>query len=72
MCCCIYPSIKVLFCLWLYYPEYKGALLLDQIFGEYIDKGYLMSKSICGKVFELTGIKDRDIEGFQKNQVKII
>ena len=46
----IYPFLKVFFHLWLYYPEYRGALLIDQLFGKFIDLAFLKTNPIGGKV----------------------
>ena len=55
----IYPTLKLLFALWLYYPEYRGALLLDQQFGKFIDIGYIKVSPVAGKVLSKFGIPDR-------------
>ena len=62
----IYLFLKVSFHLWLYYPEYRGALLLDQLFGRYIDIIYLKGNIIAGKVLNKIGIPNRDEEGVKK------
>ncbi len=62
----IYPFIKVSFHLWLYYPDYRGALLLDQLHGKYIDLIYIKVNTIAGKVFDKIGIPNRDEEGTRK------
>ena len=58
----IYPFLKVVFHLWLYYPEYRGALLLDQKFGKFIDKIFLVINPIAGKLLNKIGIPKRDSE----------
>ena len=55
----IYPTLKLLFALWLYYPEYRGALLLDQKFGKFIDIAYLKVSPVAGKVLSKFGIPNR-------------
>ena len=55
----IYPTLKLLFALWLYYPEYRGALLLDQKFGKFIDIAYIKVSPIAGKVLSKFGIPNR-------------
>ena len=55
----IYPTLKLLFALWLYYPEYRGALLLDQQFGKFIDIAYLKVNPVAGKILSKLGIPDR-------------
>ena len=62
----IYPTMKTLFHLWLYYPEYRGALLIDQKFGGFIDKIYLRINPLLGKVFSYLGIENRDTDAQAK------
>ena len=62
----IYPFLKVLFHLWLYYPEYRGALLLDQMFGKFIDLVFLKANPIGGKLLTKIGIPNRDNAGENK------
>ena len=62
----IYPFLKVFFHLWLYYPEYRGALLIDQMFGKFIDLVFLKANPIGGKVLTKIGIPNRDIAGDNK------
>ena len=62
----IYTFIKVAFHLWLYYPEYRGALLLDQLFGNYINLIYSKANPIAGKIFSKLGIPNRDEVGERK------
>ena len=56
----IYPTLKILFHLWLYYPEYRGALLLDQQFGRFIDLAFFLFFSIIG-ILSIFGVFIRDI-----------
>ncbi len=62
----IYPFLKVCFHLWLYYPEYRGALLIDQMFGKFIDLVFLKANPIGGKVLTKIGIPNRDNAGENK------
>ena len=62
----IYPFLKVFFHLWLYYPEYRGALLIDQMFGKFIDLVFLKANPIGGKVLTKIGIPNRDFAGENK------
>ncbi len=66
ICKKIYPVLKTLFVLWLYHSEYRGALLLDQQFGKYIDKAYLTINPIAGKFLAKIGIPNRDTQGETK------
>ncbi len=60
ICKKIYITLKLLFHLWLYYPEYRGALLLDQQFGKFIDLAFLKTNPIFGKLLTLVGLPIRD------------
>ena len=62
----IYPFLKVFFHLWLYYPEYRGALLIDQMFGKFIDLVFLKANPIGGKLLTKIGIPNRDNAGENK------
>ena len=65
----IYPIIKTLFHLWLYYPEYRGALLIDQIKGDLIDKIYRNTNPLLGRAVSFLGIVNRGEEiSKQKNE----
>ena len=65
----IYPIIKTLFHLWLYYPEYRGALLIDQIKGDLIDKIYRNTNPLLGRAVSFLGIINRGEEiSKQKNE----
>ena len=66
ICSKIYPTLKLLFHLWLYYPEYRGALLLDQQFGKFIDLAFLKANPILGKFFTLFGLQIRDTAAIAK------
>ena len=62
----IYPVFKVIFHLWLYYPEYRGALLIEQKCGTLIDKIFMRTNPLVGKIFSYLGIENRDAEAFMK------
>lgn len=66
ICKKIYPTFKILFHLWLYYPEYRGALLIDQLYGRFIDLAFLKINPIVGKLFTILGIPNKDTEGESK------
>ena len=66
ICKKLFPTLKVLFHLWLYYPEYRGALLLDQKFGKFIDMVFFKTNPLLGKLLTLLGLPNRDTSGVQK------
>ena len=68
ICKRIVPTLKILFHLWLYYPEYRGALLLDQKFGNFIDKAFLKTNPTIGKFLTLVGLPNRDSAANQKKK----
>ena len=59
ICRKIFPTLKILFHLWLYYPEYRGALLLEQKNGDLINKIFMKLNAIVGKVFSFVGVPNR-------------
>ena len=62
----IFPLLKTLFHLWLYHPEFRGALLIDQQFGKFIDLAFLKMNPIIGKFSTLFGVPYRDTSGIAK------
>ena len=58
----------MLFCLWSYYPTYRGALLIDQIAGKYIELAYNMIFPIAGKFLSMTGYPVRSVVDAEKKQ----
>ena len=66
ICKKLYPTLRLLFHLWLYYPEYRGALLLDQQFGKFIDLVFLKLNPLLGKLLTLFGLPNRDTSGQTK------
>ena len=66
ICKKLYPTLRLLFHLWLYYPEYRGALLLDQKFGNFINLAFLKANPLAGKVISFLGIPDRDTDARAK------
>ena len=70
ICFCMFPTLKSLFFLWLYSPQYKGALLLDKLFGKYIDMAYEKLNPIIGKFVESLGIKNQgDLSSSIKSKI---
>ena len=56
----------MLFHLWLYYPEYRGALLLDQKNGNLIDKIFLKLNPLVGKFFSFVGVPNYNEDVFRR------
>ena len=66
ICRSIFPTLKMLFHLWLYYPEYRGALLLDQKNGNLIDKIFLKLNPLVGKFFSFVGVPNYNEDVFRR------
>ena len=65
----VFPTIKALFLLWLYYPEYRGALLLEQKLGRYIDSIFLKLNPLIGKILIKIGFQNKEI-GEEKRKIE--
>jgi len=48
----MFPFVKALFFLWLYYPKNKGILLIESKFGKYLDLAYEKLNPIIGKYLQ--------------------
>ena len=59
ICFCMFPFVKALFFLWLYYPKNKGILLIESKFGKYLDLAYEKLNPLIGKYLQLLGIKNQ-------------
>ena len=68
ICRKLFPTLKVLFHLWLYYPEYRGALLLDQILGKHIETAFLKINPSFGKFLTILGVKNKDTAAVGKKE----
>ncbi len=60
-----WPFIKTLFCIWLYYPTYRGALLLEQLGGNYIDLANKSVGPVASKILPLLKFPPRDVPNFR-------
>ena len=58
--------MKTVFLLWLYYPEYRGALFIEQKTGDLIDKVFLKLNPLLGKIFSCLGYENKDTAAFRK------
>ena len=59
ICFCMFPSVKALFFLWLYYPKTSGIFKVESIIGKYIDMAYQKINPIAGKYLEKLGIANK-------------
>ena len=60
ICFCMFPAVKALFFCWLYYPKYKGALLIEKLSEKYLDMAYEKMNPILGKYLEKLGISNKE------------
>ena len=64
---CMFPTVKALFALWLYYPkEENGIKLIMDLIGKYLDLAFIKINGICGSFAEKIGIENKDIAGKEK------
>lgn len=56
---CLYPTIKLLVCLWLIHPNYRGALFVDQKLTPIVSKYFSLVNEKAGKVLSIVGIPAR-------------
>ena len=64
---CMFPTVKALFALWLYYPKEKNGIeLIMDLIGKYLDSAFIKINGICGSFAEKIGIKNKDIAGKEK------
>ena len=64
---CMFPTVKALFCLWLYYPcEKNGIKIIEQLIGDKLEKGFIKINEIVGKLAEKIGIENKVSPTFQK------
>ena len=59
---CMFPTVKALFALWLYYQKEKnGIKLIVDLIGKYLDFAFIKINGICGSFAEKIGIENKDI-----------
>ena len=64
---CMFPTVKALFCLWLYYPgEKNGIKIIMNLIGDKLDKCFIILNTKCGKFAEKIGIENKDIVASEK------
>ena len=64
---CMFPTVKALFALWLYYPKEKNGIeLIMDLIGKYLDLAFIKINGICGSFAEKIGIENKDIAGKEK------
>ena len=64
---CMFPAIKAIFAIWLYYPKEKnGIKLIENIIGKHLELAFIKANSIVGRFAEKIGIPNRDIAATEK------
>ncbi len=64
---CMFPTVKALFALWLYYPDDKnGITFIENTIGDKLEIVFVKINGIIGKYAEKLGIPNRDIAATQK------
>jgi len=53
----LWNCLKIAFCLWCYYPTYKGALLIDQKLGKIVDSVLPKIIPVADKILGMIGVK---------------
>ena len=64
---CMFPTVKALFSLWLYYPcEKNGIKVIENSIGKYLELAFVKANGICGKFAEKIGIENKDVAAKEK------
>ena len=64
---CMFPTVKALFSLWLYYPcDKNGIKIIENLIGGHLELAFLKVNGICGKFAEKIGIENKDIAAKEK------
>ena len=64
---CMFPTVKALFALWLYYPCQKNGInLIENIIGDKLEAAFVKINGIVGKYAEMIGIENKDAAAMQK------
>ncbi len=59
----LWNCFKICFCLWCYYPTYRGALFIDDKLGKKCDPIFDKILPIANKVLGLVGVKRNEGSG---------
>ena len=63
ICFCMFPTVKALFALWLYFPKDCGIDLIETKVGKYLDLAFLKLNPILGGPLSKIGIENKDESG---------
>lgn len=62
ICCCAWPIVKSLLCVWMYHPTYRGALFIQALAQPHIEKYYELISIAAGKYLAFLGLPTRVAE----------
>ena len=68
ICTCVWPILKALLSVWLYYDTYRGALLIEQIGQPHFNKIYQLAAPIAGKALSFVGVPVRSVEASEEKK----
>ena len=60
ICFCMFPTVKALFALWLYFPEKNGIDLIEDKVGKHLDFAFMKLNPILGAPLTTIGIENKD------------
>ena len=64
---CMFPTLKALFSLWLYYPcDKNGIKIIESLTGDKLEKAFVKINGIVGKFSEKIGIENKIPTTFQR------
>ena len=59
ICFCMFPTVKILFAIWLYNTKYSGIDLFEEKLGKHLDTAFLKINTYIGRIMEKIGIENR-------------
>ena len=60
----MFPTVKALFALWLYYPEVEGISTIENMVGPHLDTAFLkVNHMIGGFMAKKIGIQNKETSG---------
>ena len=66
ICFCMFPTVKAVFALWLYYPQTQGLTLIEGLVGDKLDMAFLKINPIIGGFMQKINIPNRDSPAMSK------
>ena len=63
----MFPTVKALFALWLYYPGKEGINMIENMVGPHLDTAFLKVNPMIGGFMEkIIGIQNKETSGPRK------